>query len=202
VADIEPLSVFTGGTVLARIVVAHVDPALAVVPCEPLPAPAGVVIDPINTCSSIHTGSCCAVIVVGLTVATRETKRAGASVRVNIIFTSCSILARIVQALIHILLAVLSTEPGHAEAGVVTHPVQAGTSIHTGVGQAVISVQKTVAPFKPFLAFTCVAAIGVDTCCTVPAGHGGGALVNVHLAPRALIAQRTGTGVFLIVSIR
>jgi len=85
---------------------------------------------------------------------------------------------------------------------VVTHTVQAGPSIHTGVRQAVVCVQEAVSPFKPFLAFTGVTTIVVDAGCSIPARHGGGALVDVHLAPGALVSQWTRTGVLLIVSIR
>lgn len=98
-------------------------------------------------------------------------------------------------------MAVLTIEPCHADTAVVTYTVQAGTSIHTGVGEAVIGVQQAVSSFKAFLALTSVASIGVDTGCSIPAGHGGGALVYVHLAPGALVPKGAGAGVLLVVSI-
>ena len=56
--DIEPVSVLTLGPVLARSPVAHVHPGLAVVASEAVPAPTGVVIDAIETDSTIECGVC------------------------------------------------------------------------------------------------------------------------------------------------
>lgn len=67
---------------------------------------------------------------------------------------------------------------------------------------AVISIQQTVTTLEAFLALTGVTSIGVDAGCSISAGHGGGALVYVHLTPGALVSKGAGAGELLVVSIR
>ena len=79
-ADVEALPVLTAGVVLARVPLAHVDPGLAVLAVELLRTAAGIVVDPVNTRPSVHTGGHGAVIVVLLAVPAREAAGAGAGV--------------------------------------------------------------------------------------------------------------------------
>lgn len=80
VTDEKALPVLACGPILARISVTHIDPGLAVVANEPMWTATTVAVDAINAGASIHTRTAGAVVVVGFTVATRESKRAGASV--------------------------------------------------------------------------------------------------------------------------
>jgi len=201
-ANIKSFSVFTSSSILARTPVTHVHPGLAVVPSEPLPAPAHVVIDTINTGPTIHTGGGSAVIIISFTVATRETKRTSTSVGVYIVFAGGSIFAGVHLTFINILLAIFTTKPSHAHAAVVPYFVQASPSINTRVGQAVVSIYQAISSFKSLLALTSVASIGVNTSGSISAGHGGGTLVYIHLAPCTLVTKRTRAGELLVVAIR
>lgn len=84
---------------------------------------------------------------------------------------------------------------------VVSEPVETSAAINTGIVGAVIRVEEAVPALIAKRTLTCVASVEVDTSRSVLAGLGGGALVNVHLTPGALVAQGAGAGVALVVAV-
>ena len=98
-------------------------------------------------------------------------------------------------------MTVLASEPGHAETLVVSESVKTRAAIDTGIVDAVIRVQETVPALVPPGALARVAPVEVDAGRPVLAGLGRHALVNVHLAPGALVAQGAGAGVPLVVAV-
>ena len=74
-----------------------------------------VVVDSVNTGSSIQARACSAVIVVRLTESSTEATLASAGEGVDIILAGGAVLARVHCTLVHILLTVLATEAGNAE---------------------------------------------------------------------------------------
>ena len=77
---VETVSVLTRGSVPAGSPVTGIDPGLAVGPSEAVTAAASVVIDAVNADSTIHAGGGCAVIVILLTVPSRESTWTSAGV--------------------------------------------------------------------------------------------------------------------------
>ena len=91
----------------------------------------GVIIDAINTLSTIHTATLSAVFIIGLTVDTRETKGARACVGVDILVTGGTIVAWTRNTFIHIYLTVLAAKSIHTKACVVTNPIKTRSTILT-----------------------------------------------------------------------
>lgn len=77
---VETLPVLTRGSVSAGPPVTGIDPGLAVGSSEAVTAAASVVIDSVNANSAIHAGGGCAVIVILLTVPSRESTWTSAGV--------------------------------------------------------------------------------------------------------------------------
>jgi hypothetical protein len=188
-----------GGTVLARPTVASVYPALAVGAGEALFAEAGVVVDTVLAEAAVHAGAQRAVLVICLAVNPTETQRAGTRKGVDIVCALSAVLTGIGAALVLVFLTIFAHKARHAETLVISCLVQACAAIQARIAGTVVGVNKTVPPFKTFLALARVAAISVKTRGAVPARRGDCALIDIlsTVAPRE--SNRTGAGEVFVV---
>ena len=199
--DVETFSALTLGSVLAGSCVAHVDSRLTVFTSETISAATSVVIDTINTHSSVHAGGAGAVVIILGAVSAGEATGTGAGEGVDIVLADGAVLAGVAETLVHVLLAVLATEPWRTNTLVVSNSVQTCSTIETRVLSAVISVQETISSLVSTWTLTRVASVGVDTRGSILARLSGGTLVNVQFTPGAVVSKRTSALELLIVAI-